>query len=37
MVGVGGFRGDRKVFVFEIRADTFLYRGQFFFVEKTLF
>jgi hypothetical protein len=30
MGGRGGFRGYRKLLVFENGSDTFLYRGQFF-------
>jgi hypothetical protein len=37
MVGRGGFRGDRKLLVFENGSDTFSYRGQFFFVGNQLF
>ena len=33
---VQGFRGDRKLLVFENGSDTFSYRGQFFFLGESI-
>jgi hypothetical protein len=35
--GVQGFRGYRKLLIFENGSDTFSYRGQFFFLGNQLF
>lgn len=34
--GRGGFRGDRKLLVFENGSDTIFYRGQFFFLGESI-